>query len=211
MIHGGGFTFGFGHIYGPDYIIDIPDVVVVTFNYRLGPLGFLTTGDSICPGNNGLKDQTLALEWVQRNIHAFGGDPNKVTIVGLSAGGASVHYHYLSELSEGLFKRGYSFSGSALCPWAFQRDGVEKTKRLAANLGCPNSDSKTMVKCLRRRPARKIVEQMKNFQVKCRELRFIDKNKLLLRFNLFAELGIRTFQCLWTRCGDRLKPAIHSE
>ncbi|KAL0280380.1 UNVERIFIED_CONTAM: hypothetical protein PYX00_001684 [Menopon gallinae] len=164
LIHGGGFTFGYGHVYGPDYLIDIPNVVIVTTNYRLGPLGFLTTGDSVCPGNNGLKDQTLALEWVRRNIHAFGGDPEKVTLVGLSAGGVSVHYHYLSELSEGLFKRGYSFSGSVLCPWAFQRDGVEKAKKLATNLGCPISDSKTMVKCLRRRPARKIVEQQKSFQ-----------------------------------------------
>lgn len=55
------------------------------------------------PGNNGLKDQVAALQWVQRNIIHFGGNPNSVTIGGCSAGGASVHYHLLSPLSEGLF------------------------------------------------------------------------------------------------------------
>lgn len=65
----------------------------------------------------------------------------------------------------GLFKRGYSYSGTALCPWALVRDGPQKTRQLASFLGCPTSDSRTIVKCLRRRPARKIVEQVKNFHV----------------------------------------------
>lgn len=64
-------------------------------------LGFFSTGDSVVPGNNGLKDQVLALKWVKRNIKYFGGDPESITISGMSAGGASVHYHMLSPLSKG--------------------------------------------------------------------------------------------------------------
>jgi len=67
-------------------------------------LGFLSTEDDVVPGNMGLKDQNMALRWVSENIEWFGGDPKKITLVGTSAGGASVHYHYLSEMSAGLFQ-----------------------------------------------------------------------------------------------------------
>ena len=69
--------------------------------------GFLSTEDEIVPGNMGLKDQSMALRWVSENIEWFGGDPKKVTLVGLSAGGVSVHYHYLSPMSAGLFQGVY--------------------------------------------------------------------------------------------------------
>lgn len=64
-------------------------------------IGFFSTGDDAIPGNAGLKDQNLALQWVQKNIEYFGGDPAKVTIFGESAGGASVGYQILSPLSKG--------------------------------------------------------------------------------------------------------------
>lgn len=64
-------------------------------------LGFLSTEDQVVPGNNGLKDQVLALKWIKDNIKFFGGNPDSITIAGSSAGGASVHYHYLSPLSKG--------------------------------------------------------------------------------------------------------------
>lgn len=63
--------------------------------------GFLSTEDDVVVGNNGLKDQVLALQWIQTNIRSFGGNPKSVTLDGFSAGGASVHYHYLSPISEG--------------------------------------------------------------------------------------------------------------
>lgn len=77
------------------------DIVFVSMNYRLGVLGFLSTGDEVAPGNYGLKDQVLALKWVQKNIHHFGGDASRVTIGGESAGGASASFHTLSEKSAG--------------------------------------------------------------------------------------------------------------
>lgn len=64
-------------------------------------MGFLSTEDTVCPGNNGLKDQSLSIRWVHENIVAFGGDPNSITIFGESAGGASVHYHMISNLTKG--------------------------------------------------------------------------------------------------------------
>jgi len=155
-IHGGAFTYGGGHLYMPWYLLD-NDVVYVSINYRLGPLGFLSTEDDVVPGNNGLKDQVKALEWIQKNIAAFGGNPNSVMITGMSAGGASVHYHYLSPRSKGLFHRGASMSGSALCPWTQTEEVTLRARTLASALGCPTGSSREMVNCLRTRPARRIV------------------------------------------------------
>ena len=86
-------------------------LVVVTVNYRLGPLGFLALPGTIISGNQGLKDQLLALRWVKQNIANFGGDPSRITVAGMSAGGISVHAHILSPWAaeEQLFHAGISF------------------------------------------------------------------------------------------------------
>lgn len=77
-------------------------VFTTILSFLIGPLGFLSTGDEVVPGNNGLKDQNLALRWVKKNIKHFGGNPDLITVFGQSAGGASAHYHMLSPLSRGL-------------------------------------------------------------------------------------------------------------
>lgn len=81
-IHGGGFFGGSGNraIVGPDHFLD-HDVILVTGNYRLGVLGFLSTEDANCPGNFGLKDQVMILKWVQENIKQFGGNPNRLNTI----------------------------------------------------------------------------------------------------------------------------------
>ena len=89
----------------------VHDLVLVTINYRLGPLGFLTLGTDDAPGNQGLWDQHLALTWVQENIARFGGDPNLVTLAGESAGSFSATYHLFNPSSEGLFRRVIAQSG----------------------------------------------------------------------------------------------------
>lgn len=99
-IHGGAFMFNNGGSNQPIYLLD-KDVVLISINYRLGPLGFLSLEDKVLPGNNGLKDQALALKWVKANIHYFGGNPNSITITGMSAGSASVHLHTLSPSTTG--------------------------------------------------------------------------------------------------------------
>ena len=86
-------------------------VILVTVNYRLGILGFLSLGDDVITGNMGLKDQSLAMNWVQDHISRFGGDPNQVTIFGESAGGISIMAHLLSPWSKGLFQRAIVQSG----------------------------------------------------------------------------------------------------
>ncbi|CAG9781922.1 unnamed protein product [Diatraea saccharalis] len=152
FIHGGGWMCGDSttEMYGPEYLLD-HDVVLVTTNYRLGPLGFLSTKDEHCPGNNGLKDQQEALRFIRKTIESFGGDKNSVTIFGESAGGASVHYHMLSKTSAGLFHKAISESGTAMVPWAEQSPGeAERNAYLLGKfVGCPNEDSKSLIECLR--------------------------------------------------------------
>lgn len=91
-IHGGAFVMGSGDdtMYTPDFFVT-EDVVYVTMNYRLGILGFLSTGDRHAPGNYAMKDILMSLQWVKNNIINFGGDPDNITIFGESAGSVSVH------------------------------------------------------------------------------------------------------------------------
>lgn len=119
-IYGGGFTIGSAAM--PNYAgegLASKGAVYVSISYRLGALGFLAhpelTAESAhdASGNYGFLDQVAALEWIQRNIERFGGDPNRVTIMGQSAGAFSVSYLQASPLSEGLFHGIVGMSGSA--------------------------------------------------------------------------------------------------
>lgn len=144
-IHGGAFIMGAGQMSFLDFLIiaSYGNIIVVSFNYRLGPFGFLTTDDNLLPGNLGLFDQQLALKWVNENIEAFGGDPNKVTIGGISAGGASVAFHTLSPGSKGLFRHAMIESGSPFDSWITYRQGEEarlEVKTLAKLIGCSPED-----------------------------------------------------------------------
>lgn len=136
-IHGGSFRVGSSseHMYGPDFLLQKP-VVVVTVNYRLGALGFLSIDDPTLqiPGNAGLKDQTMALRWIQTNIQHFGGDPNNVTIFGNSAGAISIHLHMLSDFSKNLFHKAIVQSGFATAEYANYPKN-DWTRRLARAIG----------------------------------------------------------------------------
>lgn len=123
------------------YVLLNEDIVFVIIQYRLGILGFLSTEDEVIPGNFGLKDQVMALQWIQKNIHSFGGDRKRVTIFGESAGGASVHFHVLSPRSEGLFARGILQSGTLFAPWAMGGAFKEVAKYTGDLFNCPLSDS----------------------------------------------------------------------
>ncbi|RXG73520.1 Venom carboxylesterase-6 [Armadillidium vulgare] len=90
-------------LFGPKALVN-EEIILVVIQYRLGIFGFLSTEDTVLPGNMGLKDQQLALKWIKQNIKAFGGNPESITIFGESAGAASVHFQILSPGSKAFAK-----------------------------------------------------------------------------------------------------------
>ncbi|XP_042861580.1 putative inactive carboxylesterase 4 [Penaeus japonicus] len=147
-IHGGGYFSGAAVEFQPHVLLN-HDIVLVVLQYRLGVLGFLSTEDEVVPGNFGLKDQVMALRWVQDNIRSFGGDADRVTLFGESAGAASVQLLTVSPKSAGLFKRAIMQSGSALAPWAIGKHHLEAAERTGKTLGCPiTSGSNALLRCL---------------------------------------------------------------
>ncbi|KAL8589373.1 hypothetical protein ACOMHN_021525 [Nucella lapillus] len=151
--HGGAFVFGSGSQYDGAVLAAEGNVIVVTPNYRLGLLGFLSTGDNSSMGNYGLWDQWLALKWVKDNIVQFGGDSSRVTIFGESAGAASVSYHMTSPYSKGLFHRAILQSGSRSCPWAMIHNAPAIAKLVGRALSCSDVDStESLITCLRGKP-----------------------------------------------------------
>lgn len=145
-IHGGALFLGESDDYDPARLV-AQDVVVVTINYRLGALGFLAhpalTSESPdhASGNYGLMDQQAALQWVHRNIAAFGGNPHKVTIFGESAGGLSVHSQLASPLAAGLFQRAIVQSGAYLLSQPTLADGETQGTAFATATGCTDQSA----------------------------------------------------------------------
>uniref|UniRef100_A0A182NR34 Carboxylic ester hydrolase n=1 Tax=Anopheles dirus TaxID=7168 RepID=A0A182NR34_9DIPT len=172
FFHGGGWQCGSGTraFYGPDFLLE-HDVIYVGANFRLGPLGFLSTEQEDCPGNNGLKDQSLVLGWIRDNIASFGGNPDLVTVFGESAGGASGTYHMMSPLSKGLFHRVISQSGVNLAAWAQPtHPGVAQARsvRLGEMLNCTQGVDglfSEMLNCLRRVPADEVTRKFYDFYI----------------------------------------------
>ncbi|KAG5667419.1 hypothetical protein PVAND_015400 [Polypedilum vanderplanki] len=137
-IHGGAFFAGIAgpSVTGGDYIMDTEDVIFVTMSYRLGPLGFLSTGDENISGNFGLKDQAMAIKWVKDNIYAFGGDPNNIALMGQSAGAASVHLHMMSPWSCRNFHKAIILSGNGIAPYAYVlKDPFQQARKYAIASG----------------------------------------------------------------------------
>lgn len=152
-IHGGGFVTGSGDIYDGSALASSKDlpVIVVTFNYRLSALGFLAMDASDASVlNRGIQDQRMLFQFVQRNIHAFGGDPTRVTLAGESAGSMSVLMHTTLKSSWGLFTNVIAESAGAnlLPPSAVT---VKKSHDFAESLGCRDEA------CLRALPWDKLV------------------------------------------------------
>ena len=157
-IHGGGFINGSGDIYDSRWLAAPGDIIVVTVNYRLGALGFLahpalSANDDV--GNYGFADQQAALRWVRDNIANFGGDPNKVTVAGESAGAMSVCDHLVAPGSAGLFRAAILQSGP--CEAQANRATAERVSlAYAAAAGC--ADPAIAADCLRALPVAKLIQ-----------------------------------------------------
>jgi carboxylesterase type B len=154
-IHGGGYTFGGALSNEPQRYPDIPTyyvsqgIVVVQIQYRLSLLGFGSDGSRALPGNLGLFDQQLALRWVHENIGAFGGNPDNVTIFGISAGATSVSFHTIQPNSSTHFQRAVAMSGSFNSPWAFSNVSLSYTRAVADAVGCAGLHGATLKQCLK--------------------------------------------------------------
>lgn len=151
FVHGGAFVQGSGNLplYDGAALARRGGVVVVTFNYRVGTLGFLA-GEALeeadgAAGNFGLHDQLLALRWVRDHAEVFGGDPNEVTLFGESAGAVSVGIHVASPESAGLFARAIAQSGGGGYPTQTRIEQYTRGAELAAAMGCSLDD----LACLR--------------------------------------------------------------
>ncbi|KAH9371334.1 hypothetical protein HPB48_000394 [Haemaphysalis longicornis] len=164
-IHGGGFCSGSStlDIYDASTLVSEEMVIVVSFNYRVASLGFLSFGNELVPGNAGLHDQRLAMKWVKNNIGAFGGDENRITIFGESSGAVSIGFHLLSHFSRTLFKRAILQSGSAFAPWGFRDNATARglAEALAVALNCSDALDNTTLQCLLNKDAEEILKNEK--------------------------------------------------
>ncbi|GAA4217308.1 carboxylesterase/lipase family protein [Actinocatenispora rupis] len=158
-IHGGSLMYGTGDMYGPARLSR--DAVVVSMNYRLGVMGFLTDdaldGGSVNgSGSLGIEDQQAALRWVRRNIANFGGDPRNVTIMGQSGGGYSVCDQLASPTAAGLFDRAIVQSAPCTGDASRTRKAAEdEGTALAGKVGC--ADDPDRAACLRAVPASRLL------------------------------------------------------
>jgi len=171
-IHGGSFMLG-GYIgAGAGKLLE-RDMILVSIQYRVGPLGFFCLPDDEIAGNMGLLDQLLALRWVHDHIAAFGGDPDRVTIQGESAGSASVTYHMISPLSEPYFHQAIAESGSAISSWAFDSTPEQHAKEIGGLMGCPTDTVTGFKDCLKNQKSKEdiVLAHVKYFTAERAEAR----------------------------------------
>lgn len=164
-IHGGAYFSGSSdlQLYNGDVLASVGDVIVVSLNYRLGALGFLSTIYDDLGGNMGMYDQVLALQWIKENIEFFGGDPENIVLFGQSAGATSAGLHMFSPLTKDIPSRLILQSGSPLFPKIYYENSLEKSSQFAVETGCgpllvANGNISHVIDCLRALPVDKIVQ-----------------------------------------------------
>ncbi|RZC37122.1 carboxylesterase 1E, partial [Asbolus verrucosus] len=146
-IHGGGFRYGSASQYGVRHLVG-KQVVVVTIQYRLGSLGFLSTGSKTLPGNAALWDMVLAVQWTRNYIGFFGGNPHNIVVMGHGTGASSAIMVALSNVAKGLTSGIVAMSGSSLSQFATDDAPRNTAREVAEANGCPVGSELTMVRCL---------------------------------------------------------------
>ncbi|XP_046549631.1 acetylcholinesterase-like isoform X2 [Haliotis rubra] len=161
-IYGGGFTTGSINmpLYNGQYLAAENNVIVMSMNYRLGAHGFLYLGPDRFPGNQGLMDQALALQWIQNNVGRFGGDTNMITLFGESAGAASIGLHLLSPISRDRFTRAILQSGAPNAMWTSTEPSkaISSTRRLAELSNCSAKSDADIFQCIRVLPPETVIQ-----------------------------------------------------
>lgn len=150
-IHGGDFVHGSSNTFPAHMMAAFYDVVVVTFNYRLGALGFLSTADDNSPGNYGILDMVAAIQWVYNNIEFFNGDRKSITLFGPDAGASAAGILMVAPQTRDIVTKVIAQSGSALADQAFIVDKyrAQNTSRVFGQLvGCSIESSWKLVNCL---------------------------------------------------------------
>ncbi|KAE9548269.1 hypothetical protein FO519_008517 [Halicephalobus sp. NKZ332] len=158
-IHGGGFQHGSAVGHGFEVLSESfvsKGVIVVSVQYRLGPLGFAAWGDDNFPGNYGLWDLWSALKFLRRNIQGFGGDPNRVTLWGESAGAALVSALSISKHTRDMFSQALQNSGSQFAEWANTNRVIQASEVLGKKLTCDTDDSQKFKDCLKGKTLKEI-------------------------------------------------------
>nr|QEP99757.1 carboxyl/choline esterase CCE021 [Glyphodes pyloalis] len=143
--------------YSPQFLTE-EDVIVVSVSHRLGLLGYLTTEDDVIPPNNGLRDYILALKWIKENIKLFGGDPDRVTLMGCQGGGALANNLLYSEAAKGLFHAITIQSGTAHEPKYFPKNPRDYAFKLGGLIEIEAEDSSTLLKGLQEVEFQKLIE-----------------------------------------------------
>ncbi|XP_018570116.1 neuroligin-4, Y-linked isoform X1 [Anoplophora glabripennis] len=151
-IHGGDFIHGASNTFPGHIMATFYRVVVVTLNYRLGALGFLSTADVNSPGNYGILDQAMALRWIYDNAEKFGGDKDSITLFGPGAGAASAGLLMVAPQTSNMVTKVIAQSGSAVADWAMTHDRyrAQNTSRVfGKQIGCSIDSSWKLVNCLK--------------------------------------------------------------
>lgn len=133
-------------------------IVLVTLQYRLGTLGFLSTGTPELPGNAALWDLALGVQWVRNHIGFFGGNPHRIVVMGQGTGASSALMIALSSIAKGSVSAVVAMSGTAVAHWSTDNTPAVTSREIAEYHGCPTSSVLTMLKCLQNLPADNIVE-----------------------------------------------------
>ncbi|CAH0592564.1 unnamed protein product [Chrysodeixis includens] len=181
-IYGGAFSRGLAgrFLYGPRFLVK-QDIILVTLNYRIGPYGFMCLDVPEVPGNQGLKDQQLALKWIKNNIEAFGGNPDQITLFGESAGAVSVDLQ-LMYTQEKLFHQVIMQSGVALAPWAVNNPSPSAALNLAEQLGFKTTDTREALSFLASVDTNSVIAAVKGGYGPCVENHFENVERFIHDF-----------------------------
>ncbi|KAK8399799.1 hypothetical protein O3P69_003672 [Scylla paramamosain] len=156
-IYGGGYMGGTTtlEVYDADLLVANTDMIITSMQYRCGAFGYLYLKMEDAPGNVGMYDQALAIKWIRNNIEFFGGDPDRITLFGESAGAGSIAVHLLSPISSHLFQRAILQSGVVNSPWSImtREKAYDIAVKLVEDVGCNatlvTEDPGTVMSCMR--------------------------------------------------------------